>query len=128
MISKDDAETGAGMMGFTGFNSSCFYRYAVIDLAQLVKNLNNDLELAHNAVEAFLRCICHRFPAAKQNSMAAHNPPDAIFAVVRENGAPVSLANAFAKPVRPSHDSDLMEESIAQAGLTYWGKLSNRVW
>lgn len=36
-----EEETGAGMMGFTGFNSSCFYRYATIDLEQLKYNLSD---------------------------------------------------------------------------------------
>ena len=120
---QGDSETGAGMMGFTGFNSSCFYRYAVIDLKQLVINLNDDRELAQKAVEAFIRASVTALPTGKQNSMAAHNPPDAIFAVVRQSGAPVSLANAFAKPMRPTHESDLMETSILKMD-DYWGKLT----
>ena len=116
-------ETGAGMLGFTGFNSSCFYRYATIDLAQLKKNLSDDTDLAHKAVEAFLRASVSALPTGKQNSMAAHNPPDAMFAVVRQSGTPVSLANAFCKPVRPGHDSDLITDSI-KAMDAYWGKLT----
>ena len=77
------------MIGFTGFNSSCFYRYSVIDLDQLVRNLDNDRELAHKAVKVFMQAAVTALPTGKQNSMAAHNPPDAIFAVVRRNGAPV---------------------------------------
>ncbi len=116
-------ETGAGMMGFTGFNSSCFYRYATIDLDQLKKNLDDNGELANRAVEAFLRASVAALPTGKQNSMAAHNPPEAIFAVVRQSGAPVSLANAFCKPVRPGYDSDLMTASIKEMDA-YWGKLT----
>lgn len=116
-------ETGAGMLGFTGFNSSCFYRYATIDLDQLKKNLPDDADLVNKAVEAFLRASVSALPTGKQNSMAAHNPPDAMFAVVRQSGAPVSLANAFCKPVRPGYDSDLMTDSI-KAMDAYWGKLT----
>ena len=47
-------ETGAGMMGTTGFNSACFYRYARIDWQQLLANLG-DWEIACRAVEGFLR-------------------------------------------------------------------------
>ena len=39
-------ETGAGMMGIVEFNSSCFYRYSLLDVAQLVKNLGGDKTLA----------------------------------------------------------------------------------
>ena len=116
-------ETGAGMLGFTGFNSSCFYRYATIDLNQLKENLSGDEALAHQAVKAFIRASVSALPTGKQNSMAAHNPPDAIFAVVRQSGAPVSLANAFSKPVRPGYDSDLMTASIKEMDA-YWGKLT----
>ena len=120
---SSEEETGAGMLGFTGFNSSCFYRYATIDLDQLKKNLPGATDLAHKAVEAFLRASVSALPTGKQNSMAAHNPPDAMFAVVRQSGAPVSLANAFCKPVRPGHDSDLITDSI-KAMDAYWGKLT----
>ena len=120
-----EEETGAGMMGHPEFNSSCFYRYANLDLDQLLskKNLDGDTVLAYKAVEAFLRASVSALPTGKQNSMAAHNPPDAIFAVVRQSGAPVSLANAFCKPVRPGYDSDLMTASIKELD-TYWGKLT----
>ena len=120
-----EEETGAGMIGFTGFNSSCFYRYATIDLDQLLskKNLDGDTNLACKAVVAFLRASVTALPTGKQNSMAAHNPPDAIFVVVRHSGVPVSLANAFCKPVRPGYDSDLMAASIKEMDA-YWGKLT----
>ena len=118
-----EEETGAGMIGFTGFNSSCFYRYATIDLDQLKENLAGDGVLAAKAVEAFLRASVTALPTGKQNSMAAHNPPDTIFAVVRQSGAPVSLANAFCKPVRPGYDSDLMAASIKEMEA-YWGRLT----
>ena len=51
-------ETGAGMMGVTGFNSACFYRYACIDFGQLVANLNGDVTMAARTVEAFLPLLC----------------------------------------------------------------------
>ena len=35
-----EEEAGAGMMGFTGFDSPCYYRYARIHWDELVKNLN----------------------------------------------------------------------------------------
>ncbi len=117
-----EGDTGAGMMGVTGFNASCFYRYALIDMQQLVRNLGGDTELAGKTVEAFLRAAVEDLPTGKQNSMAAHNRPDTILAVVREAGAPVSLANAFEKPVSPQRDKSMIEAST-EAADTYWGKL-----
>ena len=120
---QPEAETGAGMMGVTGFNSSCFYRYSLVDIEQLKENLGGDEELALKTLEAFLRASVAAIPTGKQNSMAAQNPPDAILAVVRANGAPMSLANAFATPIRPTKDKSLVQASV-EAMDNYWGKLA----
>lgn len=119
---QPEEETGASMMGVVGYNSSCFYRYALVDIDQLDENLEGDWELTTRAVEAFIRAAVIAIPTGKQTSMAAHNPPEAIFAVVRANGAPASLANAFVKPVRPSRDKDLITASI-EAMVDYWERL-----
>jgi len=118
------AETGAGMMGTTMFNSSCFYRYSMIDLAQLKENLGEDGELASRTLESFLRASVTAIPTGKQNSMAAQNPPDAIFAVVRGKGAPMSLANAFATPIRSKNERNLVQASV-EAMDSYWERLSS---
>ena len=43
---KPEDTAGADMMGTVEFNSACFYRYAVVDWEKLVKNLQDDTELA----------------------------------------------------------------------------------
>ena len=120
---QPEAETGAGMMGVVGFNSSCFYRYSLVDMEQLKENLGGDEELALKTLEAFLRASVVAIPTGKQNSMAAQNPPDAILAVVRENSTPMSFANAFATPIRPTQDKSLVQASV-EALDNYWGKLA----
>jgi CRISPR system Cascade subunit CasC len=108
---KPEDTAGADMIGTVEFNSSCFYRYANLDLDQLLKNLQGDGELARMTVEAFLEAFVHAIPTGKQNTFAAHNPPSLVFALLRE-GQPVSLANAFVKPVTPSNGDSLVEKSI----------------
>ncbi|MGI5819459.1 MAG: type I-E CRISPR-associated protein Cas7/Cse4/CasC [Armatimonadota bacterium] len=116
-------ETGAGMMGTVEFNSSCFYRYALIDLDQLTTNLGGDEELARAAVDGFLRASVAAIPTGKQNSMAAQNPPDLVFAVVKEKTAmPWSLANAFEVPVDVGRNGRLVDQS-AEALAKYWERL-----
>jgi CRISPR system Cascade subunit CasC len=115
-------ETGAGMMGTVEFNSACFYRYANLDFNQLTTNLGGDQELARTAVKAFLTAAVKAVPTGKQNSMAAHNPPSFIFAVVREHGL-WNLVNAFVEPVRPARDGHLVQKSIT-ALENYWGRLA----
>lgn len=118
-------ETGAGMMGTVEFNSACFYRYSLLDLNQLVKNLYGNRDLALRAVEAFLKASIEAIPTGKQTSMAAQNPPSFILTVVRESGAPQSLANAFERPVIPAlgEDRGLVVQSIERLDH-YWGRLA----
>lgn len=119
---KPEDTAGADMIGTVEFNSSCFYRYASIDLGQLTKNLRGDEELARRAAVAFLEASVAAVPTGKQNTFAAHNPPSLVFAVVRDRGQ-WSLANAFVQPVRPSATRDLVT-SAAEALDAYWGRLT----
>jgi CRISPR system Cascade subunit CasC len=116
-------ETGAGMMGTTGFNSACFYRYARIDWQQLLSNLGGDREIACRAVEGFLRAAVAAVPTGKQNSFAAQNPPSLLLAVAREESQGWSLANAFEKPVTPDREGGLIAPSV-RALDAYWAKLT----
>lgn len=115
-LSASRDETGAGMLGTQGFNSACFYRYALVDTAQLEKNLGGDTASAHTALEAFLNAFCLSIPNAKQNSHAAQNLPSLGLFIARDSGAPVSLANAFAQPV---YRDDLITESISRLARYY---------
>jgi CRISPR system Cascade subunit CasC len=119
---KPEDTAGADMIGTVEFTAPCFYRYANVDFDQLTENLHGDHELALKTVEAFLRATVEAIPTGKQNSMAAHNPPDLVLAVVRERGL-WSLANAFVQPVRPDQNHSLMQNSI-KALDRYWGKLA----
>jgi len=114
-------ETGAGMMGTVEFNSACFYRYANVDAGQLAHNLGGDRELARQTLGAFIRASVQAIPTGKQNSMAAHNPPSVVFAVVRDSGLE-NLCNAFARPASPGRDGDLIEESAKRLDRE-WDKL-----
>ncbi len=93
-------EQGAGMMGDVGFNSSCFYRYALIDVNKLIDNLSGKTDLAVKGVLGFIEGSIEAIPTGKQTSFAANNPPEFVMAVVKKNEMPLSLANAFAKPVK----------------------------
>lgn len=117
-----EGTTGAGMMGYTGFNSACFYRYALLDQAQLLANLGSDAALTAQVVDAFLRAAIFAIPSARQHGMAAQNLPAFGLLVVRKGGAPCNLANAFAKPVTPGSESDLIGASVA-ALTRHWEKM-----
>jgi CRISPR system Cascade subunit CasC len=120
-MTQGTEETGAGMMGFTGFNSACFYRYVRMDWEQLVNNLGGDVDLARTTVEAFLRAVVEAVPSGKQNAFAAHNPPSFMLAAVRDGSFAWSLANAFESPVRPQNEG-LVGPSVAALDA-YWDRL-----
>jgi CRISPR system Cascade subunit CasC len=118
---RPEETAGADMIGTIEFNSACFYRYANVDLDQLLKNLGGDEALSRKTLEAFIRASVAAIPTGKQNSMAAQNPPSFVMAVARERGL-WSLANAFLNPVRGDATGDLVRKSI-EALDTYWGQL-----
>jgi len=108
---KPDDTAGADMMGTVEFNSACFYRYAVVDWERLLANLQNDTELAFKGLRAFLEGFVVAEPTGKQNTFAAHNPPEFIAVSVRHNTAPRNLANAFETAVRVKKDESLTGKS-----------------
>lgn len=132
-------ETGAGMMGIVGFNSACYYRYALVDRDQLARNLarkterangtwkqdleTEDYEEADRVIEAFLKAMVFSIPTGKQNSFAAQNLPSFGLFVCRQGGVPISLANAFAKPVRPTRDDDDLVGLSVAALTKHWAAL-----
>lgn len=119
---QQKGNVGAAMMGLTGFNSSTYYRYAALDWGQLVRNLDGDTVLAQHTVEAFLHAAVVAVPTGKQNAFAAQNRPDFFMVVVR-NDEPMSLANAFERPIYALSNSGLVEPSI-RALDRYWGELT----
>ena len=104
-------ETGAGMIGQVEFNSATFYRYAVIDARKLLANLQGDKTLTLTAIEAFAQAMARAVPTGKQNTFAAHNLPSFVGVSLR-HGGPLSLANAFEKPVWPRQEQALTSLSV----------------
>ncbi len=98
-VAADDVpgeDAGAGFVDEAMFASACFYKYFSIDLETLIKNL----EWQQGTGRPYGRRI-HSWsrpvnPTGKQNSFAAHNPPDGILVEIRNS--PLSYANAFAQP------------------------------
>lgn len=121
---RESDETGAGMMGYTGFNSATYYRYARIDWDQLKTNLDGDHELARRTVKGFLRAAVAAIPTGKQNTFAAQNPPSFVLGVVRHDGQSWSLVNAFERPVYASRNRGLVAASL-EALDRYWGNLTS---
>jgi CRISPR system Cascade subunit CasC len=99
----DDA-TGSAHMGHAEHSAGTFYRYIVLDLADLLHNLGGDLTAARELATGFLSAALLSLPQAKKNSTAPHTIPDLAHATVRSD-RPVSYAGAFEQPVRADRDN-----------------------
>ncbi len=141
-VAADDVpgeDSGAAYLAEAMFTSACYYKYFSIHWETLVANLEGlgaDKEfLAAHTVGAFLRGAALAVPTGKQNSFAAHNPPDGIAVNVTGDGSlPISYANAFAAPVPMMGPRDLVQQSIAQLAKYIcdldagYGRTGKRIW
>ncbi|MGD9582791.1 MAG: type I-E CRISPR-associated protein Cas7/Cse4/CasC [Lysobacterales bacterium] len=108
---KPEDTAGADMMGTIEFNSACYYRYAVVDWAKLTENLQGDAELAAKGLRTFLQGFVMAEPTGKQNTFAAHNPPEFVAVTVCHDAAPRNLANAFETAIRAKAGEALTRKS-----------------
>jgi hypothetical protein len=138
-VAADDVkgeDAGGAHIGEAMFGSACFYKYFSIHWETLVKNLEGfgeDREkLAAHTVGAFIRGAALTVPSGKKNAHAHNNRPDGVLVEIRDS-APISYANAFAKPAVEG-ERDLISQSIAQLGQYVhdldigYGKPKERLW
>lgn len=126
---KDNAEgddAGASMLGTAEFNASVFYRYACLNVPQLLDNLQGERELACRTVKGFLLASYDAMPTGKLNGHANFVWPRFALAVVRRRGMPMNLANAFLAPV-PSHKPADLERDSADALLKHLERMRKMV-
>ena len=92
---------GAGHLGTVEYNSATLYRYATVNVLELVRTLG--AEQAAQMVRAFGEAFIRSMPTGKQNSFANRTLPDAVYVTLRQD-QPVNLSRAFEKPVRKSEE------------------------
>ena len=110
-------ETGSAMIGDTDYNSACYYHYASLDTDILSANLKytpHAEQLIQAAIPALICTMALTNPSGKQNSFAGNVLPSAILVECKEEKVPVSMVNAFVRPIRPetANDYDLVKGSI----------------
>ncbi|MDO5617956.1 type I-E CRISPR-associated protein Cas7/Cse4/CasC [Kocuria sp.] len=103
-LQRQDEETGAGMIGTVEMMSSTLYRYATVNVDQLIHNLGS-VEAAVRAVQAFATTFVETLPTGKQNTFASHTLPELVSVAVRDR-RPVSYVNAFERPIEASEGED----------------------
>lgn len=107
-----EEERGSGHIGELEFNSAVFYKYFSCNLPLLVRNMNGAREEAVEALATVLDAACRTTPSGKQNTFASHALADTVLLVRRDQRIPVSLANAFERPV--NGESGYLETSRAR--------------
>ncbi|MFI2077617.1 type I-E CRISPR-associated protein Cas7/Cse4/CasC [Streptomyces triculaminicus] len=102
--------TGSAHMGSAEFSAGVFYRYATLDLTDLLHNIGGDQAAARTLAQAFAEAFILSLPEAKKTATAPHTIPDLVHIAVRAN-RPVSYAAAFEKPVTADRDGGYAQPS-----------------
>jgi len=121
-------EAGAGMTSTLEFNSATYYRFAALNLDMLAdKEHLGRLTLAErqSVVRTFVEATLKAVPGARKYTMSGNTLPAYVLGVIRENGHPIQLVNAFEVPVRSSQgyvekSIELLKEEYAKLADT-WG-------
>jgi len=120
---KQEGDEGAGHIGTLEFNSGCYYRYVGLNVDMLAQDHLQHFtrEEKANVVKVFLEASIMAVPTARKNSMFGFNPPTFVLGL-RRKGQPLSLVNAFEKPVRIKNGSGYIEPS-REALEEHWTSL-----
>lgn len=105
--SEDNA--GAGMIGSVEFNSSTLYRYATIDLNNLLSQLG-DAQATAEGLTAFVEAFVRSMPTGKQNTFGNRTLPSTVVVAFRKT-QPVNIVGAFEDPVRPMEGMSISEQA-----------------
>jgi CRISPR system Cascade subunit CasC len=119
----DDKLDESGFLGTTYLVAPTVYTYAALDLVQLATSLAGDQPLCELAVKAFTTAFITAAPTGKKTSTAPHTRPDLVLAVLRTD-QPLSLANAFRRPVTGGTDGDLAVAGV-NALTSHWQALAD---
>lgn len=90
---------GGAHLGSAEFATGTLYRYACIDVDELVKNCVADKVLAGELASLFVESFALSMPSGKKNSTAPSTIPALVSVFVRED-RPVNLADSFETAVR----------------------------
>lgn len=94
---KEDNESGSAMLGTLEYNSSTLYRYANVNVRDLMHNLGNR-DLTLEGLKLFIKDFIMTMPTGKENSYANKTLPQYVMINVRDD-TPVNLVSAFEIPV-----------------------------
>jgi len=103
--------TGSAHMGHAEHSAGVLYRYVVLDLRELHRNLGGSLEDTRTLSAALVRAALLSLPQAKKRSTAPHTIPHLVHVAVRKD-RPLSYAAAFERPVAIDRSGGHSEPSV----------------
>jgi CRISPR system Cascade subunit CasC len=95
---KEDNESGSAMLGTVEYDSATLYRYANVNVNELLHNLG-DVDATMEGLKLFIKDFIMSMPTGKQNTFANKTVPQYVMVTVRQD-TPVNLVTAFEKPVK----------------------------
>ncbi len=124
-----EEETGSDMMGNTEYISATYYRYIALNLDLLFypKKVGDKVvcsaNLAHFAapqfaedrkkiVQAFVEAAMQAVPSGRKTTNASPTPVEFALGLVRDQGHPIQLVNAFEAPVPHHEGAGFLDRSI----------------
>lgn len=110
--------TGAAMLGSIEFNSSTLYRYANVNVNELIHNLNTPDAL--KGIRTFIKEFLLSMPSGKQNTFANKTLPSYVMITLRPD-TPVNLVSAFEVPV--DSKNGYVDKSITRLEAEYQATL-----
>ena len=106
----EDEGSGAGHLGSNEFTAAVYYRYATINVSELLK-VDGDTSVVEAMLQATVKAVIDAFPTGKRSSTAAAAPPALVYAVVRTD-QPINLAAAYETPIREGSSGGYLAGSI----------------
>ncbi len=124
---KPDDNAGAAMLGTIEFDSATLYRYANLNVNELIHNVGCDEAIL--GAEQFVKSFALSMPTGKQNTFANKTLPNYLMVTLRTD-TPVNLVSAFEEPIesrtgymaasikRIEHEYQVTEQFVDQPLLT----------
>lgn len=98
---QEKNQTGAAMIDTIQYNSSTLYRYANVNVNELMHNLGNK-ELTVEGIKLFIKDFLLTMPTGKENTFANKTLPQYVLINLRDD-TPVNLVTAFEEPIKSNN-------------------------
>ena len=107
---QDTDNTGSAYIDTAEFNSFTMYRYASVNVRELMDAYEKD---AAEAISTFLEAFVKAMPTGKIHSYANSTLPEFVYVTIRRD-QPLNLVGAFEEPVKMGASKGYLRNSVKQ--------------